>query len=76
MLSGDIHFLLRKQQYKEALQRSADERLVRASQEVFNKRKLYLRAMHWTGRQMLKWGNKLEQWDTRRLDRVLTSTEG
>jgi len=76
MLSGDIHFLLRKQQYANALQRSADYRLVRASQEVFNNGKLHLRAMHWIGIQMIKWGSKLEQWNTTPLGRVLTSTEG
>ena len=76
MFSGDIHFLLRKQQYKEALQRSADERLVRASQEVFNKGKLHLRAVRWIGIQMIKWGTKLEQLDTIPFGRVLTSTEG
>src|SRR5712692_7238384 len=76
MLSSDIHFLLRKQQYADALQRAADERLVRASQEVFNKRKLHLRAMHWIGIQMIKWGSKLEQWDITPLGRVLTSTGG
>jgi hypothetical protein len=76
MLSGDIHFLLRKQQYEEALKRAADERLVRASQEVSNKGKLHLRAVHWIGIQMVKWGNKLEQLDTIPLGRVLTSTGG
>jgi len=76
MLSGDINFLLRKRQYEETLQRSADERLVRASQEVFNKGKLHLRAVHWIGLQMTKWGSKLEQWNTTPLGRVLTSTGG
>src|SRR5712692_1371899 len=76
MLSGDIHFLLRKQQYEDALQRSADERLVRASQEVFNNKMLHLRVAHWIGMQMIKWGSRLEQWDTTSLSRVLTSTGG
>lgn len=76
MLSGDIHFLLRKQQYADALQRAADERLVRASQEVFNNKMLHLRVAHWVGIQMIKWGSKLEQWDRTPLGRVLTSTGG
>jgi hypothetical protein len=76
MLSGDIHFLLRRQQYKDALQRAADERLARASQEVFNKGKLHLQVSHWVGIQMIKWGNKLERWDTTTSGRVLTSAGG
>lgn len=73
MLSGDIHFLLRKQQYEDALQRAAEERLVRASQEVINNEVLHLRIAHWVGIQMVKWGSKLEQWDIIPLGRVLTS---
>jgi hypothetical protein len=76
MLSGDIHFLLRKQQYEDALQRAAEERLVRASQEVINEGKIHLRIAHWVGIQMIKWGSKLEQWDITPLGRVLTSTGG
>ncbi len=76
MLSGDIHFLLRKQQYEDALQRSADERLVRASQEVINNEMLHLRIAHWVGIQMIKWGSRLEQWDTTPFGRFLTSTRG
>ncbi len=76
MLSGDIHFLLRRQQYEDALQRAADERLVRASQEVFNNEMLHLRVAHWIGMQMIKWGSRLEQWDTTPFGRFLTSTRG
>lgn len=76
MLSGDIHFLLRRQQYKDALQRAADERLAQASQEVLNNGMLHLRVAHWVGIQMIKWGNKLERWDTTTPGRVLTSTGG
>ncbi len=76
MLSGDIHFLLRKQQYEDALQRAAEERLVRASKEVINNEVLHLRIAHWVGIQMIKWGSKLEQWDITPLGRVLTSTGG
>ena len=76
MLSGDIHFLLRKQRYEDALQRAADERLVRVSHEAFNDEKLLLRITHWVGIQMIKWGSRLEQWDRTPLGRVLASTEG
>jgi len=76
MLSGDIHFLLRKQQYEEALQRAAEERLVRASKEVINNEVLHLRIAHWVGIQMIKWGSKLEQWDRTLLGRVLISRGG
>ncbi len=75
MLSGDIHFLLRKQQYADALQRAADERLVRASQEVFNNKMLHLRVAHWVGIQMIKWGSKLEQWDKATLGGLKSSRE-
>ena len=76
MLSGDIHFLLRRQQYEDALQRAADERLARASREGFNNEALYLRVAHWIGIQMIRWGSKLEQQDIKTLDRVLTSRGG
>jgi len=76
MLSGDIHFLLRRQQYEDALQQAADERLVRASWEVSNNEMLHLRVAHWIGIQMIKWGSKLEQWDTTTLGWALTSTGG
>ena len=74
MLSGDIHFLLRTQQYEDALQRAADEQLVRASQQVSNNEMLHLKVAHWIGIQMIRWGSKLEQWNTTTLGRVLTST--
>ena len=76
MLSGDIHFLLRKQQHEEALQWAAEERLVRASKEVINNEVLHLRIAHWVSIQMIKWGSKLEQWNSTSLGRVLTSTGG
>src|SRR5260221_14100540 len=76
MLSGDIHFLLRKQQYEDALQRAAEERLVRASTEGTNNEELHLRIAHWAGIQMITWGSKMEQWDIPPLGGVLTPTRG
>jgi hypothetical protein len=75
MFPGDIHFLVRKQQYEEALQQVARERMVRASQRPLHNGKLHLKAARWIGIHMVKWGSKLEQSSTTTLCGLKSSDE-
>ena len=65
MHSLEIDYLVVQEQHKDRLRTIERERLAQATklQHRLNL-KLYRRVTNWLGKQMVKWGSKLQEYDT------------
>ena len=65
MHSLEIEFLVMKEQHKDRLRELERERLLQAAKLQHGvDLKSYRKAANWLGGQMVKWGSKLQEFDT------------
>ena len=65
MHSLEVEYLVRQEYYKDRLRELERERLLQAAglQQGVDF-KSYRKAANWLGKQMVKWGSKLQEYDT------------